>query len=75
MLPLRGDQEAVVLVRVGTEEIDHANAQFGRRAQAIAVLSGSWPGRQRAASALTDVVRGAKSRIRDYRRVQIHGQA
>ncbi|MGW0736209.1 ATP-binding protein, partial [Streptomyces sp. NPDC002851] len=56
-------------------EIDHANAQFGRRAQAIAVLSGSWPGRQRAASALTDVVRGAKSRIRDYRRVQIHGQA
>ncbi|MDH2390904.1 ATP-binding protein [Streptomyces sp. HNM0663] len=54
-------------------EIDHANAQFGRRAQAIAVLCGSWPGRQRAASALTDVVRGATSRIRDYRRVEVHG--
>ncbi|MEV0277525.1 ATP-binding protein [Streptomyces sp. NPDC050610] len=56
-------------------EIDHANSQFGRRAQAIAVLCGSWPGRQRAASAMTDVVRGAKSRIRDYRRVQVHSQA
>lgn len=53
-------------------EIDHANAQFGRRAQAIAVLCGSWPGRQRTASPMTDVVRGAKSRIRDYRRVQVH---
>jgi hypothetical protein len=39
-------------------EIDHANAQFGRRAQAIAVLCGSWPGRQRVASSLTDVTRG-----------------
>ncbi|WP_156722248.1 ATP-binding protein [Streptomyces apocyni] len=53
-------------------EIDHANAQFGRRAQAIAVLCGSWPGRQRAASPLLDVVRGATSRIRDYRRVTVH---
>ncbi|KUJ68659.1 ATP-binding protein [Streptomyces albus subsp. albus] len=55
-------------------QIDHANSQFGRRAQAIAVLCGSWPGRQRAASSVTDVVRGAKSRIRDYRRVQVHAQ-
>ncbi|MEV0928946.1 ATP-binding protein [Streptomyces spongiicola] len=55
-------------------EIDHANAQFGRRAQAIAVLCGSWPGRQRAASGLTDVVRGSTSRIRDYRRIRIHGE-
>ncbi|MGW0562742.1 ATP-binding protein [Streptomyces sp. NPDC003016] len=55
-------------------EIDHANAQFGRRAQAIAVLCGSWPGRQRAASPLIDVVRGATSRIRDYRRVEIHSR-
>ncbi|MEU5645893.1 ATP-binding protein [Streptomyces milbemycinicus] len=53
-------------------EIDHSNSQFGRRAQAIAVLCGSWPGRQRVSSPLTDVVRGAKSRIRDYRRVQVH---
>ncbi|WUH93154.1 ATP-binding protein [Streptomyces sp. NBC_00433] len=52
-------------------EIDHANSQFGRRAQAIAVLCGSWPGRQRAASPLIDVLRGAKSRIRDYQRVEI----
>lgn len=55
-------------------EIDHANAQFGRRAQAVAVLCGSWPGRQRAASALVDVVRGATSRIRDYRRVKVHSR-
>jgi two-component sensor histidine kinase len=55
-------------------EIDHTNSQFGRRAQAIAVLCGSWPGRQRAASPLVDVVRGATSRIRDYRRVQVHAQ-
>ncbi|MFF3687077.1 ATP-binding protein [Streptomyces sp. NPDC002187] len=55
-------------------EIDHANAQFGRRAQAIAVLCGSWPGRQRAASPLVDVVRGATSRIRDYRRVNVHSR-
>ncbi|PKT67520.1 ATP-binding protein [Streptomyces populi] len=55
-------------------EIDHTNAQFGRRAQAIAVLCGSWPGRQRSASALTEVVRGATSRVRDYRRVRVNGQ-
>lgn len=56
-------------------EIDHMNAQIGRRAQAIAVLCGSWPGRQRASAPLVDVVRGATSRIRDYRRVQVHAQA
>ncbi|WP_405923668.1 sensor histidine kinase [Streptomyces sp. NBC_00035] len=55
-------------------EIDHTNAQFGRRAQAIAVLCGSWPGRQRATSALIEVVRGATSRIRDYRRIRVIGQ-
>ncbi len=54
--------------------IDHTNSQFGRRAQAISVLCGSWPGRQRAASSLEDVVRGATSRIRDYRRVEVHAQ-
>ncbi|MFF5477683.1 ATP-binding protein [Streptomyces sp. NPDC012935] len=55
-------------------EIDHANAQFGRRAQVIAVLCGSWPGRQRATSALVEAVRGATSRIRDYRRIRINGE-
>jgi hypothetical protein len=56
-------------------KIDHANSQLGRRAQATAVLCGSWPGQQRSVSSLTDVVRGATSRIRDYRRVQIPAQA
>jgi histidine kinase/DNA gyrase B/HSP90-like ATPase len=51
--------------------IDHMNSQLGRRAQATAVLCGSWPGQQRSASSLTDVVRGATSRIRDYLRVSL----
>ncbi|NUP23771.1 MAG: ATP-binding protein, partial [Streptomyces sp.] len=55
-------------------EVDHTNAQFGRRAQTIAVLCGSWPGRQRATSALIEVVRGATSRIRDYRRIRVNGE-
>jgi hypothetical protein len=55
-------------------KIDHANSQLGRRAQATAVLCGSWPGQQRSVSSLTDVVRGATSRIRDYLRVQIPTQ-
>lgn len=61
-------------VLAGLLEIDHMNAQLGRRAQASAVLCGSWPGLQRSASSLTDVVRGATSRIRDYLRVQINSQ-
>ncbi|ONI91653.1 ATP-binding protein [Actinosynnema sp. ALI-1.44] len=55
----------------GLLRIDHMNSQLGRRAQATAVLCGSWPGQQRSASSLTDVVRGATSRIRDYLRVNI----
>ncbi|MEW2359768.1 ATP-binding protein, partial [Spirillospora sp. NPDC029432] len=51
--------------------LDHMNAQLGRRAQATAVLCGSWPGQQRSASSLSDVVRGATSRIRDYLRVRV----
>ncbi|MGI8307112.1 ATP-binding protein [Saccharopolyspora hattusasensis] len=61
-------------VLAGLLAVDHANAQLGRRAQAIAVLCGSWPGQQRSASSLTDVVRGAIGRIRDYRRVQVRTQ-
>ncbi|NEA29522.1 sensor histidine kinase, partial [Actinomadura bangladeshensis] len=57
----------------GLLRIDHMNAQLGRRAQATAVLCGSWPGQQRSASSLTDVVRGATSRIRDYLRVNLEG--
>jgi hypothetical protein len=58
-------------VLAGLLRIDHMNSQLGRRAQATAVLCGSWPGQQRSASSLTDVVRGATSRIRDYLRVSI----
>nr|CTQ98200.1 putative histidine kinase [Kibdelosporangium sp. MJ126-NF4] len=58
-------------VLAGLMRIDHMNSQLGRRAQATAVLCGSWPGQQRSASSLTDVVRGATSRIRDYLRVNI----
>lgn len=54
--------------------IDHMNAQLGRRTQATAVLCGSWPGQQRSASTLSDVVRGATSRIRDYLRVRVNGE-
>ncbi|MFI0483081.1 ATP-binding protein [Actinomadura sp. 9N215] len=57
----------------GLLRVDHMNAQLGRRAQATAVLCGSWPGQQRSASSLTDVVRGATSRIRDYLRVNLEG--
>ncbi|WP_067901777.1 sensor histidine kinase [Actinomadura chibensis] len=60
-------------VLAGLLRIDHMNAQLGRRAQATAVLCGSWPGQQRSASSLTDVVRGATSRIRDYLRVNLEG--
>ncbi|GAA4630206.1 sensor histidine kinase [Actinoallomurus vinaceus] len=58
----------------GLMKIDHMNAQLGRRAQATAVLCGSWPGQQRSAAALVDVVRGGTSRIRDYLRVQVPTQ-
>lgn len=59
-------------VLAGLLRIDHMNAQLGRRAQATAVLCGSWPGQQRSAATLVDVVRGATSRIRDYRRVEVN---
>lgn len=55
-------------------EVDHMNAQIGRRAQAVAVLCGAWPGQQRGDAALEDVARGATSRIRDYLRVKISAQ-
>ncbi|MEO3782001.1 ATP-binding protein [Actinocorallia sp. B10E7] len=54
--------------------IDHMNAQLGRRVQATAVLCGSWPGLQRQASSLSDVVRGATSRIRDYLRIKLYSE-
>lgn len=56
-------------------EIDHTNTQFGRRAQAIAVLCDGWLGRQRADASLYDVVRSAKGRIRHYTRIEIRSQS
>lgn len=54
--------------------IDHASAQANRRAKIVGLLTGAWPGRQRTDSALLDVVRGAVSNIRDYRRIEIVGE-
>ncbi|MBB5800921.1 hypothetical protein F4560_000689 [Saccharothrix ecbatanensis] len=62
-------------VLAGLMRIDHMNSQLNRRAQATAVLCGSWPGQQRSASALTDVVRGATSRIRDYLRINVPAES
>ncbi len=62
-------------VLAGLLRIDHMNSQLNRRAQATAVLCGSWPGQQRSASSLTDVVRGATSRIRDYLRINVPAEA
>ncbi|WP_200307570.1 sensor histidine kinase [Streptomyces adelaidensis] len=52
-------------------EIDHMNAQFGRRAQSIAVLCEGWLGRHRDVASVYDVVRSAQGRIRHFQRAQI----
>lgn len=62
-------------VLAGLMRIDHMNSQLNRRAQATAVLCGSWPGQQRSASSLTDVARGATSRIRDYLRINVPAES
>lgn len=67
----RHDDERVL---ADANAIDHASSQLARRAQVIGVLTGSWPGRQRDASPLVQVVRGGVSRIRDYQRVRISGE-
>ncbi|GAA2392996.1 sensor histidine kinase [Streptomyces glaucosporus] len=51
--------------------VDHATAQILRRAQAVTVVCGSYPGRQHNPTPLSDVVRGAVSRILDFRRVKV----
>ncbi|MFD7813486.1 ATP-binding protein [Streptomyces sp. NPDC059785] len=55
--------------------IDHLNAQLGHRAQALAVLCGAPPRREHPDTPLLDVVRGAVSRVRDYRRIRVTGPA
>lgn len=84
MQALVSEQQATIMEMISRHDddrvladasaIDHASAQLGRRAQVIAVLTGSWPGRQRLDSSLLDVVRGGVSKIRDFRRVQIIGE-
>ncbi|WP_299529929.1 ATP-binding protein [uncultured Streptomyces sp.] len=54
--------------------IDHANSQFGRRAQGIAVLCGGWLGRRETVASVFDVARSAQGRIRHFDRVRINGQ-
>jgi hypothetical protein len=57
----------------GLLEVDHHNAQVGRLADSIAVLTGARSGRRWARPiAMENVLRGAMSRINDYRRVQLH---
>jgi len=51
--------------------IDHACSQLLRRSQAIAMVCGATSGTQRADASLSDVVRGAVSRIRDYPRIKV----
>ncbi|MEK8169642.1 ATP-binding protein [Streptomyces sp. M19] len=56
--------------------LDHGNALVGRLADSIAVLGGSRPGRQwQRKVPLFNVLRGAMSRILDYRRVDLHSVA
>ncbi|QIQ04081.1 ATP-binding protein [Streptomyces liangshanensis] len=69
---LRRHHDPAVLA--DANDIDHASSQLVRRAQAVNVLTGSWPGRQRRDSPLLDVVRGGVSKIRDYDRVKITGE-
>jgi signal transduction histidine kinase len=53
--------------------VDHGTALIGRLADSLAVLGGSRPGRQWQQSVpLFNVLRGAMSRITDYRRVELH---
>ncbi|GGV81076.1 sensor histidine kinase [Streptomyces gelaticus] len=54
--------------------MDHANSQFGRRAQGIAVLCGGWLGRRETVASVFDVARSAQGRIRQFDRVRINGQ-
>jgi signal transduction histidine kinase len=55
-------------------EVDHTNAQFGRRALSIAVLCDGWLGGRRDPASVYDVVRSAQGRIRHFRRVEILSQ-
>ncbi|MFE5209472.1 ATP-binding protein [Streptomyces sp. NPDC056600] len=66
-----GDDPGVV---ADLMEIDHANSQFNRRAQGIAVLCGGWLGRREHPASVFDVVRSAQGRVRHFDRVEINAQ-
>ncbi|CAM5311590.1 hypothetical protein SGLAM104S_00767 [Streptomyces glaucescens] len=52
--------------------IDHGNALIGRLADSVSVLGGGRPGRQRPLPvALYSVLRGAMSRILEYKRIEL----
>ncbi|MFI1729803.1 ATP-binding protein [Streptomyces acidicola] len=56
--------------------IDHATALIGRLADSIAILGGGGPGRQWPEPVpLYSVLRGAMSRILEYRRIELHSIA
>ncbi|MFC3577199.1 ATP-binding protein [Streptomyces yaanensis] len=56
--------------------IDHGTALIGRLADSIAVIGGGRPGRQWPAPVpLYSVLRGAMSRILEYRRIELHSIA
>ncbi|MYS21318.1 Histidine kinase-like ATPase domain-containing protein [Streptomyces sp. DvalAA-14] len=56
-------------------EVNHANAQFARRAQAIAVICGGFLGRRKDAASVYDVIRSAQGQIRNFDRVHIRSQS
>ena len=56
-------------------EVNHANAQFARRAQAIAVICGGFLGRRKEPASVYDVIRGAQGQIRNFERVNIRSQS
>ncbi|WP_405591689.1 ATP-binding protein [Streptomyces sp. NBC_01190] len=56
-------------------EVNHANAQFARRAQAIAVICGGFLGRRKDAASVYDVIRSAQGQIRNFERVHIRSQS
>ncbi|MCM2388787.1 ATP-binding protein [Streptomyces albipurpureus] len=50
--------------------IDHTAQQMSRQAQSFLVMCGGLPGRSWPATSVTDVVRGAMGRVRDFPRVR-----
>ncbi|WP_405776846.1 ATP-binding protein [Streptomyces sp. NBC_00859] len=55
------------------QDIDHLCRQLARRATGISILTGSWPGRSRQNSSISNVVRGSMGLIRDFKRIKVTG--